>query len=277
VENIRIIPRLDIKNGLLIKGINFEGLRALGDPDQFAKSYYLNKADEIIYIDSVATLYGTNNLSKFISNTAKNIFVPLTVGGGIRTNKDIERTLRYGADKVSINSAVVKDIKFLKKAVQMFGSSTIACAVECIKIDKNYFISISNGRDLQKVNPFDWIKKLQDNGAGEISISSINHEGLKGGFDLELYEKVSKIAKVPVLAHGGAGSFDHVYKLIRNSNISGVIVSSLFHYDTVNMLKFKKKNIGNFEFLLNLKKKKFKNNIVLLKKYLKKKKINVRI
>lgn len=277
MENIRIIPRLDIKNGLLIKGINFEGLRALGDPNNFAKAYYNNKADEILYIDNVATLYGTNNLSKFISQTAKKIFVPLTVGGGIRSISDIERTLNYGADKVSINSAVVKNISFLKQAAKMFGSSTITCAVECIKIEKNYFISISNGRDLQRISPFDWIKKLQDNGAGEILVSSINHDGLRAGFDIGLYEKISNIAKVPFLAHGGAGNFDHVYKLLLNTNTSGVVISSLFHYDTVNLLKFKKTRIGNFEFLNNLKRKKFMNNIVLLKQYLNKKKINVRI
>ena len=276
---IRIIPRLEIKNGVLIKGINFEGLRALGDPSKFVHSYFNSGADEISYVDVVASLYGTNNLSKFIKKTVKNIFIPITVGGGIRDLKSIEKFLNSGADKISINSAIVKNIKFLKKAVKKFGSSTINCSIECIKFEKKYYVSTENGRNITKINILDWFKKVQDNGAGEVTISSINSEGLQNGFDLELYEKISKYIKTPVIAHGGAGNFDHVYNVIRSSNISGVSISSLFHYDALNSFdhSINDKKIGNFFFLKNYKKRRFKNNLLNLKKYLKKKKISVRL
>lgn len=259
---IRIIPRIEIKNGMLIKGINYEGLRVLGDPADFAKEYYNNCADEIIYIDVVASLYGTNNLAKFISKTAKDIFIPLTVGGGIRGSKDIENFLNAGADKVSINSEIVKNIKFLQKAVRRFGSSTISCMIEYIQYEKKYYVSTENGRSLTNIHPIDWFKKLQDIGAGEVIVSSINHEGLQEGYDLSLYEKISKYIKIPVIAHGGAGNFQDVYDVINSSSISGVAISSLFHYDLLNKLTFKntKKKIGNFYFLKNFKKK----NIIII-------------
>ena len=149
---IRIIPVLDIKNGVLIKGINLEGLRVLGIPRNFANYYYTSGADEIVYIDNVATLYGTNNLSKFITETAKNIFIPLSVGGGIRTLKDIEEMLTAGADKVCINSSIIDNVKNLKIASRKFGSSNITVIIQSIKIGNKYFISKSNGRDLIKVN-----------------------------------------------------------------------------------------------------------------------------
>ena len=181
---IRIIPRLDIKNGQLIKGINLEGLRVLGDPYEFANYYYNSLADEIYYVDNVATLYGINNLTKFISRTAKNLYIPLTVGGGIKTIYDIEKALKAGADKVCINSAAIDNINFIKKASRVYGSSTISVGLECIKIKKKYFISKSSGRDLVDISPLEWAKKLEDNGAGEIVITAVNKEGLGEGFDI---------------------------------------------------------------------------------------------
>ena len=276
---IRIIPRLEIKNGILIKGINFEGLRALGDPAKFVENYFNSGADEIAYIDVVASLYGTNNLAKFIKKSVQNIFIPITVGGGIRNIDSIEIFLNSGADKISINSAIVKNINFLKKSVRRFGSSTINCAIECIKFENRYYVSTENGRNITTINPLEWFKKIQDCEAGEVTISSINNEGLQNGFDLDLYDKISKFAQIPVIAHGGAGNFKHVYNVIKSSNISGVSISSLFHYDALNSLDYKitNKDAGNFNFLKNFKKKKYQNNLVNLKKYLKKKKINVRL
>ena len=275
---IRIIPKLDIKNGLLIKGINLDGLRILGDPNQFALSYYKNYADEIVYLDSVATLYGTNNLLKFIKLTAKNIFIPLVVGGGIKTLRGIEEVLENGADRIALNSAVVEDIKFLNRSAKLFGSSTITMLVETIKFDGKYFISTSSGRDLVNINPFDWVKKLEDNGAGEIFLTSVNHEGLKRGFDLKLTERISRILSIPLIAHGGAGSFKDVYDVINKCGVSAVAIGSLFHYDTANIMGLNKNiNLGNTEFLRTVNKSKFKNNLILLKKYLKQKKLNVRI
>ena len=171
-NKIRIIPKLDIKNGMLIKGINLEGLRVLGNPYDFAKKYYEEGADEIMYMDNVATLYGTNNLVKFVKKTAENIFIPLTVGGGIKNLLHIEKLLINGADKVSINSEFVMNKKFVREAVKNFGSSTIVATIESTKIQNRYFIATSNGRDLFDKNPVQWAKELEDLGIGELVLQT---------------------------------------------------------------------------------------------------------
>ena len=251
---IRIIPKLDIKNGNLIKGINLEGLRVLGDPISFAKNYYNQGADEIIYLDNVATLYGTNNLTKFVRNTAKKIFIPLTVGGGIKNLNDIEQMLKNGADKISINSAAIDNIQLIRKASKVFGSSTIVSNIECIKIKDKFYISKSNGRYLVNIDTVVWSNKLEDYGIGEIILTSVNSEGLQKGFDIELTKKVSNKVKVPIVAHGGAGNFQHVLDVIKKTNVSGVSISSLFHYDIFMNFSYKRKN-RKFLLFRKLKKK----------------------
>ena len=274
---IRIIPKLDIKNGMLIKGINLEGLRVLGDPFNFAKYYYENHADEICYIDNVATLYGTNNLSSFISQTAKNIFIPISVGGGIRNIQDIERIFKAGADKVCINSAVIDNPKFLHQASRIFGSANITVVIEYVKIDNKYFISKSNGRDLVKIDPVQWAKKVEEYGAGEIIITSVNNEGLKQGYDIKLTKKIVDAVSLPVIAHGGAGTSKHIYDVIKYANVSGVGIASMLHYDAVNFLPKSKTKIGNTQYLQAIKKKtKEQNTIQKIKNYLKKRKIVIR-
>ena len=276
---IRIIPKLDIKNGQLIKGINLEGLRILGDPFNFANFYYNSGADEICYVDNVATLYGTNNISKFISRTAKNIFIPLTVGGGIRTIQDIERILNSGADKVCINSAAIENINFIKQSSKIFGSSNITAIVECIRINDQYYISKSNGRDLANIHPVDWAKRLEDKGVGEIFLTSVNYEGLKSGFDIDITKQISRALSIPVIAHGGAGNCEDIYNIIKKTEISGVAISSILHYGIANLFKFKKPNIGNTFFLKNIKNKSVKkiNLIKKIKQYLFNRGINVRV
>ena len=275
---IRIIPKLDIKNGLLIKGVNLEGLRVLGDPYDFAKFYYECGADEICYVDNVATLYGTNNLSKFISRTVKNLFIPMMVGGGIRSVEDIRNALSFGADKVCLNSQIIKTPNLITVAKKVFGSSTLCAIIETIKIDSNYYISSSNGRDLIKKSPITWARQLEDLGVGEIFLTSVNKEGLKSGFDIGSIEKISSKLKIPVIAHGGAGNFDDIKKLIQNTNIDGVAISSLLHYPAAPYFIKIFKNIGNTHYLQKLKKETKKINIIKnLKNFLKKNKINVRI
>ncbi len=274
---IRIIPKLDIKNGMLIKGINLEGLRVLGDPLNFAKYYYNNNADEICYIDNVATLYGSNNLSNFISRTAKNIFIPLSVGGGIRTIEDIERVFKSGGDKVCINSAAVNNPNFLFKASRIFGSANITIVIEYVKIKNKYFITTSHGRDLVKMDPITWAKKAEQSGAGEIFLTSINHEGLKNGFDIKIIKKISSSVSIPVIAHGGAGNLEHILDVVKNTEISGVAISSMLHYDIAGTFNNKNFKTGNLNYLQNIKKKqKSKNILKLIKIYLKKKGFNVR-
>ena len=276
---IRIIPKLDIKNGNLIKGINLEGLRILGDPYDFANYYAVHGADEITYQDNVAALYGTNNLDKYISKTAIKLRVPLTVGGGIRSLKDIERVLSAGADKVCINSAIIKNNAFLKSAIRNFGSSTISIVVETVSINSKDYISHLNGRELIDIKPIDWAQKIEDQGAGELILTSVNKEGLREGFDVKLIKQISKSVKIPVLAHGGAGDFNQILNVIKKTNISGVMIASLFHYHYINFVESKiSKKIGNVEFLKNFKKKKVKKNLIKeLKKYLKRNKVNVRL
>tara|TARA_B100000963_G_scaffold361716_1_gene398931 strand:- start:17605 stop:18447 length:843 start_codon:yes stop_codon:yes gene_type:complete len=275
---VRIIPRLDIKNGNLIKGINLEGLRILGDPYNFSKLYCELGADEICYSDNVATLYGTNNLEKFISKTAKNLFIPLSVGGGIKSLKDVERMLKAGADKVIINSAAIDNIKFIKEASRVFGSSTIIAAIETINYNKKYYVLKSNGRDLTNRKILDWATKLQDFGAGELILTSINKDGLKEGFDISITKKISKKLTIPVIAHGGCGKIGHVLDLIKKTNISGVIIASYLHYYYFSKFKKKKFNLGNTSFYDQAKKqKKFDNLILNLKRELKINNLNVRI
>jgi len=278
MKNFRIIPRLDIKNGLLVKGINLEGLRVLGNPFDFSERYYLDGADEICYIDIVSSLYGTKNLSKFIKKTAESNFIPLTVGGGIKSLADIDEMLLNGADKICLNSALIKNIKLLKLASKKFGSSTITAIVEITKINNKLFITSNNGREIHFINPLDWIRKLQDQGAGEIIITSVIDDGLNSGFNLKILGELSKIARVPFLLHGGFGKKEDIYFIARNSNASGVVISSLFHYNYLHCTSFnlKKNNIGNYNYLinahLNCKKNKETNYISEIKKFLKKKK-----
>jgi cyclase len=274
---IRIIPKLDIKNGLLIKGINLEGLRVVGEPYDFARRYYEMGADEIIYVDNVATLYGTNDLAKFISLTAKNIFIPLSVGGGVRSLDDIENVLARGADKVCINSAGLENKKFIKDAAKKFGTSNITIIIEALKIKNKYVLTKSNGRDIINMDPVVWAKTVEDLGAGEIFLTSVHAEGLKKGFDIEITKKISKKVTIPVISHGGAGDFKDVLNVIKNTNISGVAISSMFHYQSIDQKKAIKTQIGNLDFLKNLNKVRKNNNIIKdLKLYLKKNKVNLR-
>jgi len=279
MKNFRIIPRLDIKNGLLVKGINLEGLRVLGNPFDFAKKYYLDGADEICYVDIVSSLYGTKNLSKFIKKTAESNFIPLIVGGGIKNLTDIKEILSNGADKICLNSALIKNIQLLKLASKKFGSSTITVIVEITKINNRLFITSNNGRELHYINPYDWIKKLQDQGAGEIIITSVVDEGLNKGFSPKILDNLSKILKIPFLIHGGLGNKDHIYNIAKNSSASGVLISSLFHYNYLYSSNFNFKNkIGNFDYISNTTRFINKKNLFLeIKNFLKKKKINVRL
>lgn len=234
MNNVRVIARLDIKGPNLVKGIHLEGLRVLGKPEDFARFYYEQGADELIYQDVVASLYDRNSLSDIIRQTAKNIFIPLTVGGGIRTIEDITAVLRAGADKVSINTAAIRNPDFIKQASQKFGSSTIVAAVECIKQPGGeYFAFVDNGREFTGIEVTKWIEQVQDLGAGEILLTSVDREGTGLGFDTELIEKVSPLVSIPLIVHGGAGNVNHVSDVFKISGVDAVAISSLLHYDYI--------------------------------------------
>lgn len=249
---IRIIPRLDIKGPNLVKGIHLEGLRVLGKPEDFARYYYEAGADELMYMDVVASLYGRNSLEEIITRTAKEIFIPLTVGGGLRTIDDIKNVLRAGADKVSINTAAIKNPGMIREASRKFGSSTIVVAIEAIRqADGRYMAYTDNGRDHTGVEVMDWAKRAEELGAGEIVITSVDREGTGLGFDIELTRTVSRAVSIPVIAHGGAGELEHVYKVIDEGGADAVAISSILHYDLIehhkNLIGYESE--GNIEFL----------------------------
>jgi len=231
---IRIIPRLDIKGPNLVKGINLEGLRVLGKPESFAKFYYEQGADELFYQDVVASLYGRNSLHDIISKTAKEIFIPLTVGGGIRNIKDISNILQAGADKVSINTAIIENPEIISTAANIYGSSTIVVNIEAIKQqDGSYRAFMDNGRNSSGKEVISWAQEVERRGAGEILLTCVNQEGSGEGFDLKLARELCNNVKIPIVVHGGAGSKEHVLDLARDIPLSGIAIASLFHYDFI--------------------------------------------
>lgn len=249
---LRIIPRLDIKGPNLVKGINFEGLRVLGKPEDFARHYYEQGADELIYQDVVASLYGRNSLKDIISRTAKEIFIPLTVGGGIRTLDDISNVLRAGADKVSINTAAHKDSELITKASKIFGKSTIVVAIEAIRqSDGTYEAFTDNGRNRTGRDVVSWIIEIEKLGAGEIILTSVDKEGTGEGLDLNLIQQVSSLINIPLVVHGGIGKSEHLLDINKKLNIRGVAIASLFHYEYIKKNRGIKgfESEGNIEFL----------------------------
>jgi len=280
---IRIIPRLDIKGPNLVKGIHLEGLRVLGKPEDFARLYYEQGADELIFQDTVASLYQRNNLTEIITRTVENIFIPLTVGGGIRTIDDINNVLRAGADKVAINTTAIGNPDFINQASRTFGSSTIVAAVEAIRQpDRSYLAYTDNGREYTGVEVLSWVKEVEERGAGEILLTSIDREGTGKGYDLELTKMVSDAVTIPVIAHGGAANVPHIIDTICNAGADAVAISSILHYAAINrngssLDKFE--NEGNIEFLKkNSSFKMFGNqNLSEIKKKISEHKIPLRV
>tara|TARA_B100001057_G_C22749298_1_gene911097 strand:+ start:411 stop:1250 length:840 start_codon:yes stop_codon:yes gene_type:complete len=252
----RIIARLDIKNDALVKGIHLEGLRVLGDPGSFAKIYYEEGIDEIIYMDVVASLYERNGLIELIKKTAKEIFIPLTVGGGIRSLDDVAAILAAGADRVCINTAAVQRPELIREIVEVYGSSTLVVAVEAIKENKDYMVFTNNGREYTGLKVYEWVKKIEKLGAGEIMLTSVDREGTGKGLDIELVKLVKNYVNISTIIHGGVGSSDDVYNAFNSHNIDAVCIASLFHYNTIHSKKILNKSIsGNKSFLLSNKKK----------------------
>lgn len=258
----RVIARLDVKGPNVVKGVQMEGLRVLGDPEEFAEYYYNQGADEIIFSDIVASLYGRNSLLEVVSKTAKNIFIPLTVGGGIRNLKDINDLLRAGADKISLNSAAIKNPQLIDDAVKEFGSSTITMAIEVNLLDDKYKILYNNGRELAHIDLKKWLIECQERGAGEILLTAIHRDGTGQGFDIRLIDQVNKIIKVPLIVQGGAGSINDIEKIIVHK-VDGIVLSSALHYTKIAQEEKTYKDTsseGNKEFIKNKKTfLKFKN------------------
>jgi len=250
---VRIIPRLEIKGPNLVKGIRFEGLRVLGKPEAFAAVYYEAGADELIYIDAVASLYERNSLLDVVERTASEIFVPLTVGGGLRKLDDIREVLRAGADKVALNTAAIRRPELISQAAQKFGSSTIVVSIEAIRhADGRYEAYTDFGRESTGVDAIEWAERAVELGAGELLVTSIDRDGTGKGYDIGLTGRIARSVPVPVIAGGGAGKPDDVHEVITEGAADAVSIASLLHYHLAAKLAADDSAFaaeGNIEFL----------------------------
>jgi cyclase len=239
---MRIISRLDIKNNFVIKGINLEGFRKIGNPNEMGVNYYKEGVDEIILMDAVASYFGRNNLFEIVKKCTKNIFVPITVGGGIRSLEDISKALNSGADKVALNSAAVKNPKLILDASKKFGSSTIVISIETKKNQKNEWEVFTNtGREPSGIHLNNWIKQIQELGCGEILITSIDTEGTQKGFDLTLLNNLDKTnINVPLIFSGGCGSIEDVTAVKEQLKDDAIAIASAFHYKKLTIKDVKK-------------------------------------
>jgi cyclase len=251
--NVRVIPRLDIKGPNLVKGIHFEGLRVLGKPEDFARRYYQDGADELIYMDVVASLYGRNSLLDIVERTSREIFIPLTVGGGLRSVEDIRRVLRAGADKVAVNTAAVARPELVREASRAFGSSTIVVSIEAIRRPAGgYEACVDHGRQSTGVDAVEWAKRAAELGAGELLVTSIEQEGTGRGFDLDLTRAIARAVPIPVIAAGGAGRLAHVREAIAQGGADAVGLASLLHYHYHRQMDYQERDFqteGNIEHL----------------------------
>lgn len=235
MKNVRLISRLDIKGANLIKGVHLEGLRKIGDPQEHATKYYQQGADEIIYMDVVASLYGRNNLSEIVENTASNVFIPITVGGGVRSVADARHLLRCGADKVAINTAATQNPFLISEMAEVFGSQCVVLSVEASILENGKWgVFTDNGRERTIYEVSEWVEKAVLLGAGEILLTSIDKEGTGKGFDLELIRAVASVVNVPIIASGGMGNIDHLVKAIENG-ADAVAMADILHYNKMTM------------------------------------------
>lgn len=240
MNKIRVIARIDVKNEFAIKSIHLEGLRKIGNPNDMACSYYNEGIDEIVFMDAVAAYYDRNSLSELIKEACKNVFIPITVGGGIRTIDDIKNALKSGADKVAINTKAVKDPNFILQSSKIFGSQCIVSSIDAKLIkDKKWEVYVDNGREPTGKDVIQWSKYVEELGAGEIMLTSIDKEGTKKGFDIELYKSVSNNVSIPVIASGGMGKSLDAVNLIENSNVDAIASASVLHYkiESINEIK----------------------------------------
>ena len=231
VRRIRLIPRLDIKGPNLIKGIHLEGLRVMGDPQEYARRYYEQGADELLYVDVVASLYGRNSLQDIVQRAARDVFVPLTVTGGIRSIDDVRQLLRSGADKIGINTAATKRPELIREVARKFGSQCMVLSVEAKWVGPDRWeVYTDNGREKTGLDVVEWARRGVELGAGEILLTSVDREGTREGFDTALVAAVSSVVPVPVIASGGMGRLSDVETVVRHGCADAVAMADILHY-----------------------------------------------
>ena len=236
---VRIIPCLDVKNGRVVKGINFVDLVDAGDPVEQAKHYSENGADEICFLDISASLENRDTMVNVVKKTANEVFIPLTVGGGISSIENIQSLLKAGADKVSINSAAINNPNIIKQSSEYFGNQCIVVAVDAKRINNDWYVFSHGGTKNTGILALDWINKVQELGAGEILLTSMDKDGTKSGFDINLLREVSKFVTVPVIASGGVGKLEHFYEGVNKGKANALLAASVFHFNEINIKEVK--------------------------------------
>ena len=235
MRNIRLIARLDIKAPYLVKGVQLEGVRKLGHPNEFALKYYNEGIDEIYYEDVVASLYNRNSLLDIVEETSKNIFIPITVGGGLRSVDDVKHVLRSGADKISINTSALKNPEIISQLANKFGSSTIVLSIQAKRNLSGWEAYYDNGREHSYKDAVEWAKIGEELGAGEIVLTSVDNEGTQKGFDLELTKKIVNLVNIPVIASGGMGKLEHLSQLINETGVDAIAIAHALHHNKISI------------------------------------------
>jgi len=236
VSNLRLIARLDIKAPNLIKGIHLEGLRVVGDPNDYARKYYEAGADELIYMDIVASLYERNSLADIVEKTTRDVFIPITVGGGIRSIDDVIVTLRAGADKVAVNTAAVRRPELITEMAQRFGSQCVVLSIEAKRDQKGRWEAYTdNGREHTGRDAIEWAAQGASLGAGEVLITSVDQEGTRKGFDVDLARAICANVPVPVMVSGGMGTTEHLVDMVGAANPDAVVIADALHYERLSL------------------------------------------
>ena len=237
----RIIPCLDVKNGRVVKGVRFQNLADVGDPPSLAERYEQEGADEVVFLDITATLEARKTLHDIARQTAERLFIPLTIGGGIRTYEDVKATLRAGADKVSINTAAVQTPGIITEAARDFGSQCVVVAIDTKRDDGGHRVFTHAGSKPTGLDTIDWARKVAELGAGEILLTSIDADGTTNGYDLDVTAAVSEAVSIPVIASGGCGSADHIVDVLTRGRADAALAASIFHYGTTTVAAVKEK------------------------------------
>lgn len=236
----RIIPCLDVKDGKTVKGINFENLKDVGDPIELAKKYSSSGADELVFLDITATNEKRKTITELVERVAKEVFIPFTVGGGISDLDDIKAILSAGADKISFNSAAVKNPQIISTCASYFGSQCIVVALDAKRVDGDFYVHINAGKINTGIKALDWAKQVTQLGAGEILLTSMDYDGTQKGFDIELNKLISNSIDIPVIASGGAGNnSQHFIDVFKETNVDAALAASIFHYNTLPIEKLK--------------------------------------
>jgi len=229
----RIIPCLDIKDGRTVKGVNFVDIRDAGDPIELAKKYTDEGADELVFLDITATIEKRKTLVELVSKIAKNINIPFTVGGGINSLEDAQAVIKAGADKVSVNSSAVKNPNLISEIANKFGNQCVVVAIDTKFENNEWWVFVNGGKTPTGIKTFDWLKTVETKGAGEILLTSMNHDGTKNGFAYELLNNVCQKINIPIIASGGAGALSHFEEVFSKTNVSAALAASIFHYNEI--------------------------------------------